>query len=180
MGAVERHRRLGPQPAQHLDLFLGASAPIPEVLAERLVFDCVPTQSDAEPELATGEQVDLGGLFGHQRGLPLRQDDHPGDQFEVRQPGKESEQDERFVEGGVDVIRSLPTLVHVGVGAEHMVVDQDVGVAEFFDALPVRPGRSNGRRRVRSGMSPDAHGVCNLAGSPNFRQQNPRRRDRRH
>ena len=112
----------------------------------------------------------------------MRQDDHPGDQFEVRQPGKESEQDERFVEGGVDVIRSLPTLVHVGVGAEHMVVDQDVGVAEFFDALTVRLDGSTvaaefGLRECHS----DAHGVCNLAGSPELPEsRTPRRRDRRH
>ena len=80
--AVEGHRRLGPQAPQQLDLLLGPLAPVAEVLAERLVLDRVPADADAQPEPAAAEQVDLGGLFGDQRGLALRQDDDPGDQLQ--------------------------------------------------------------------------------------------------
>ena len=52
------------------------------VSPERLVLDGVPAQADAEPEPPAGQQVDLGGLLGHQRRLPLRQDDDAGDEFE--------------------------------------------------------------------------------------------------
>ena len=70
------------QPAQQRDLLGHPSSPLAEGLAERLVLDGVPADADAEPEPSLGQQVDLGGLLGDEGGLPLRQDDHPGDQLE--------------------------------------------------------------------------------------------------
>jgi hypothetical protein len=89
--AAERDARLGPQPAQQLDLLLDPAASGGEVLAERLVLDLVPAEPDAEPELAAGQQVDLRGLLGDERGLPLRQDDDPGDHFQPGQRGQVAE-----------------------------------------------------------------------------------------
>ena len=72
----------GPQLAHDLDLLLGAPAAVGELLAERLVLDGVPAQPDTEPEPPAGEQIDLGGLLGHQHRLSLRQDDDAGDEFQ--------------------------------------------------------------------------------------------------
>src|SRR5205085_1930233 len=74
--AVERDRRLRPERAEQLDLLLAARAAVAERLAEGLVLDGVPADADPEPQPAAAEQVDLGGLLGHQHGLPLRQDQH--------------------------------------------------------------------------------------------------------
>src|SRR5207237_2372776 len=74
-GAVMRHRRLGPQAAEQRDLLLHPYAAVGELLAERLVFDGVPAEADAEPELAVGEQIHLRRLLGHERGLALGKDD---------------------------------------------------------------------------------------------------------
>ena len=80
--ALEVDDRLGPEPAQHLDLLLERRPRFAEVLAERLELDVVPAEADAEPEPPAGEQVDLGGLLGDERGLPLGQDEHAGDELE--------------------------------------------------------------------------------------------------
>jgi hypothetical protein len=53
--------------------------------------------------------------------------------------GEVAVHDERLVEGGVYVVRSVPSPVDVRVGTEHVVVHQDVAVAEFLDALGVCP-----------------------------------------
>ena len=74
--------RLGQQPAQQRDLLVHPPPAVGERLAERLVLDGVPADADAEPEAAVGQQVDLGGLLGDERGLALGQDDDPGDQLE--------------------------------------------------------------------------------------------------
>ena len=136
--AVERHRLLGPEASQQLDLLGGALAAIAEILSERLVFDGVPANADAETKPTTAEQVDLGGLFGDQRGLALRQYDHPGDQFQrSRDRGKKAEHDERFVERGVHVVRAVPALVNLRVGADDVVIDEDVAVSELLHPLGV-------------------------------------------
>ncbi len=42
------------------------------------------------------------------------------------------------MEGRVDVIRTGPRLVDRRIGAQHVVVGQDVGEAKLLDALPER------------------------------------------
>ena len=83
--ALEVDDRLGPEPAHHLDLLLRAPAAVAEVLAERLELDEVPAEPDAEPEVPAREDVDLGRLLRDERGLPLRQHEHAGDELE---PGR--------------------------------------------------------------------------------------------
>ena len=76
------HNRLGPQSSEQRDLLVHACPSVREILAERLVFDGVPAEADAEAEPAAGEQIHLRGLLGHERGLALGKDDDPGDQLE--------------------------------------------------------------------------------------------------
>ena len=78
--AVEVDDVLGPQLAQHLDLLVAAAAPGGKVHAQRLVLHRVPAYADAQAQPPAGQQVDLRRLFGHQRRLPLRQDQDAGGQ----------------------------------------------------------------------------------------------------
>jgi hypothetical protein len=47
---------------------------------ERLVFDVVPADADAEAQPAAAEQIDLGSLLRDDAGLPLRQDQNAAGQ----------------------------------------------------------------------------------------------------
>src|SRR4029078_6150743 len=86
------------------DLLLRAPATVPEVLAEGLELDVVPPEADAEAKPPAREQVDSGGLFGGKRRLPLRQDEHAGDQLEPRRNrGQVAEEDEQV--GGLGLRR---------------------------------------------------------------------------
>src|SRR5581483_11951009 len=126
--------------ADQLDLFLEAPCPVLEVLAEPLVLNPVPADADAQPEAAAGQHVDLDRLLGDERGLPLRQDDHAGDELELRRDaGDEAEQGERLVEHRLVRVRARPTRIAGGVGAEHVVVGEQVLVAHFLGRLGVGP-----------------------------------------
>ena len=114
----------------------------PNVLAERLVLDRVPADADAEAEPAAGEQVDLGRLLGDERGLALRQDDDPGDELELRARGEVAEQHERLVERRVHVVRARPGGWAVRIGAEHVVVGEQVGEPELLHRLPYAARRA--------------------------------------
>ena len=75
--AVEREQGLGPQLAQERDLLVEALAPGGEVLPQHFVLDIVPPRPDAERESAVREQIEVRSLSGDERGLSLRQDQHP-------------------------------------------------------------------------------------------------------
>jgi hypothetical protein len=67
--------------------------------------------------------------------------------------GQVAEEDERLVEGAVQVVGPAPAGVHGRVGAEHVIVGEDVVVAEVRDGLGVatkRPG-------VRAGLGLGEH-----------------------
>ena len=113
-----------------------------EVGTERFVLHRVPSEADAEPEPAEREQVDLGGLLRDERGLALREDDDAGHQLERRDRGEVAEQHERLVKRRVDVVRAVPRRVHLGIGAEHVVVREQVREAELLDPLRVRADRA--------------------------------------
>ena len=121
----------------------------PNDCAERLVLDGVPAEPDAEPEPSLGQQVDLGGLLGDERRLALGQDDHAGDQLERGARGEVAEQHERLVERRVHVVRAVPRRVRLGIGAEHVVVGEQVGEPELLD----RRSRTAARRRPPAPIS---------------------------
>ena len=49
-----------------------------KVLAEGLVLDEVPADSDTEPQATAGEEIDIGRLSCHERRLALGKDQDPG------------------------------------------------------------------------------------------------------
>src|ERR1039457_5156496 len=149
--AVEGHALLGPQPAEQRDLLFDATAPVREILAERLIFDRVPSEPDAEPEVTPSEQVDLRRLLGRERGLPLRQDDDPGDKLERCDPSQVTEEDHRLVEGRVHVIRARPGRMDLRVGAQDMVVREGVREAKLLDPLRVGAHRAHVSADLRLG-----------------------------
>ena len=51
--------------------------------------------------------------------------------------GQVAEHHQRLVERRVDVVGPGPRLVHARIGAEHVVVGQDVGEAKLLDPLSV-------------------------------------------
>src|ERR1022692_4364208 len=132
VAARVRDRALGPQPAQQGDLLGHPGAAVGEALAERLVLDGVPAEADSQPKPAAGQQVHFRRLLGDERGLPLRQDDDAGHQLQGGQRGQVAEEHQRLVKSRADVMRAVPALVHRGVGAQYVVVGQQVGETEFL------------------------------------------------
>ena len=134
-GAVERDQLLGPQPAQHLDLFLDPLAAVRELLVERLVLHPVASDADAETQPPAAEHVERRGLLGDQHRLALRQQQHRRHQAETGcARGDERQQRERLVDRhvvGVDALTARP----VGVSADDMVVGGDVREPGLVDRL---------------------------------------------
>src|SRR5262249_38659699 len=138
-----REAPLGPQPPQQRDLLLEAPAPVREVLPERLVLDRVPPDADAEAEATAGEQIDLGRLLRGEDRLTLREDDDAGHELHRRDPGEVAEQHERLLERRLHVVRAGPASMYLRVGADDVVVGEDVGETELLDRLAVRPHRAD-------------------------------------
>ncbi len=106
-------------------------------LVQGLVFDAVPAAADAEPEAVVREHRQLRRLLGGQRGLALGQDQHGGGQSQRGGHACDvTEGDEDLVEG-VPVGVWAGQLVNARVGAEHVVVDQQMLEAHRFDGLRV-------------------------------------------
>lgn len=139
--AVEADDGLRPQPTQQFDLFVRSSATGVEVLTEGVVLDPVPAHPDADTEPVARQDRDVGGLPGEQRGLALREDEDAGRELEsLGTAGEVREQDERIVEGIVFVVRARQRRLSIGVlGAEHMVVGDEVIEAEIFGRSPDAP-----------------------------------------
>src|SRR5262245_30147253 len=81
--AVEIDNFLRPQRPHDGYLFLRALATVAEILAQSLIFYSVPANTHPQPQAPTAQHVNLCGLLGHQRRLPLAQNDNRGDQFEA-------------------------------------------------------------------------------------------------
>ena len=92
----------------------------------------IPSGADAEHQATAREQVDLGGLLGDERGLPLGQDEDAGGELDRgRVGGEEPEQHERLVERIVLRVRAAQRGVTIGVvDAEHVVVRGEPDAAE--------------------------------------------------
>ena len=134
---LERDRRIRPELTHHLDLFLFAAATVAERLVQRLVLDLVPTDSNAKPELAARQDVNFSRLFGDENRLPLRENDHAGHEFQIGDARQVAEEDERLVKLRVGRVGAAPIWPIRRIGADHMIVGQDVRVAEPFGGLGV-------------------------------------------
>src|SRR4029079_7888801 len=130
----ERDVWIGPQRLHHLDLFLGTLTPVAEILVEADELHLVPAHADTEPEAATAEHVETGGLFGNQHRLTLREDQYLGGEFDLlRAGGDEAERPEGIVE------QAAPAGAAAGwvrrVAAEHVVRQRQAvvtfGLGEF-------------------------------------------------
>jgi hypothetical protein len=120
--AVERDRSLHPQAPEQGDLLLDALAPVLEAHAERVELDPVPADPDAEPEPASGQNVERRGLLRDERGLALREDEHAGRELESRGDRRgEREEDHDLVERRLDGVWTGPPWPR-GIGAEDVVV----------------------------------------------------------
>ena len=106
-----------------------------EVLTEGLVLDVVPADADAEAQPAAGQEIDVGRLPGHERGLALRQDQDPGGEPDpLGDAGQMGEHHERVVERVVLGVRAGQRRRPIGVhGTEHVVVGEEVVEAEVLD-----------------------------------------------
>ena len=133
--------RFSEQSTKQLDLLLLACSTGMEVLPEGLVLDIVPTDSHAEPEPTPRQEVDIGRLACHERGLALRQDQNPGGESDslgdARQVGKHHEWVmERIVLG----VGAYQWRRPIGMdGSEDMVVGQKMVEAQVFDRPPEMP-----------------------------------------
>ena len=133
--AAEVHDRLGPQRAQDRDLLRAAAAPVLEGLVEGLELDGVPAHADAEAQPAPAEHVDLGRLLGHQRRLPLREDQDAGGQRESVRDGREvRHQREGLVDDRLVRVRGQRRVgVELRIGAEDVVGHEEVVEAHRLD-----------------------------------------------
>ena len=106
-----------------------------EVLSEGLVLDVAPADADTEAQPAAGQEIDIGGLPCHERGLALREDQDPGRELDsFGDAGQVGEHHERVVERVVLGVRAGQRRCAIGVhGAEHVVVGEEVVKAEVLD-----------------------------------------------
>ena len=128
---------VAPQRAHDLDLLLAALAAVGEIHAERLIFDVVPADANAEAQAAPAQDIDGGGLFGDQCRLSLPDDDDAAGEFYFFGDGGEiSIEHEQLVKTVGMFVRALE-IVRRGVAAEHMVEGQDMVEAEPFHGLGI-------------------------------------------
>ena len=170
IAAVEVDRLARPERAQQLDLLVEALAAGGERFVQGLVLDPVPARADTEAEAPAREDRHLRSLLRDERRLPLRQDDHAGGELELRRGGREEAvEHERLVEGIALRVGPAELRLAAGVlGAEHVVVDDQVRVAEPLGGLREVADRARvvadlaGRKH-----SPDSHdGVFSCARQP--------------
>lgn len=96
---VEVDDLFGPEPSEQLDLLLEASAAATELHAQRLEAGVLDADAESQPELSSGQDVELGGLLREQARLSLRGDHDAGGELQFEsQRGGEREQGEGLVE----------------------------------------------------------------------------------
>ena len=157
-----------PQPSQQRRSAPRCAHPIAEVLPSASYstgFQPIPIPSRS----GRAQDVDLGRLLRHERGLPLREDDHAGDQLELRDAARKP----NSTNGSWNACRRRrgPPNPARGVGAEDVVVREEVRVSERFDPCAVsrtrpRPRRSRSEgtpRRSASARSIAHRSGCNAA-----------------
>src|SRR6476619_907827 len=109
-----------------------------EVLSEGFVLNVVPADSHSESESACGQQIDVGGLAGHQCRLPLRKDEHPGGQTDaLGDAGELAEHDQRVMERIALGVRAgkwrSAIVVHC---AQYVVIGEKVVKPQVLDRFP--------------------------------------------
>src|SRR5688500_18210775 len=141
--AREVDDRFSEQPPEQLDLLLLPGAAGTEVLTERLVLDVIPADSHAEAQPAAGQEINVGCLPGHERGLALRKNQDPSREMDsLGDAGQMREHHERVVKWIVLGVGTRQCRRAIGMnGTEHVVVREEVVKAEVFDRSPDPPNR---------------------------------------
>ncbi len=136
--AVEVDDVVLPEQAHHLDLLGLAPPAIGEGFVERNELDGIPPRPDAETEPVPRQHGELGRLLGDEHGLALGQDQDRRDQLEAPcDGGDEAEHRERLMERGVLVVGAFEAARPLSLGADDVVVDEQVGCAELLQTLRV-------------------------------------------
>src|SRR5215207_6219541 len=126
-----------PQQANHLYLLLDPSAARAEVFAERLVLHSVPAYAYPKAKPSAAKNIDFGRLFGDERALPLGQDYDTTDELKtLGDGGQVAKEGQRLMEHGLVRISS-PAFSVGRIGTEHVIVGEEVFVAEFLGGLNV-------------------------------------------
>ena len=134
--AVEVDDLLGPQSPQHRELFLTAFAAVVKILVQGLVFHGVPADAHAQAQPSAAEHVYGRRLLGHQRRLPLTQNDDRRHQFQLLGNGGEiAVEHEGLVKHIALCVGAFPIPVVCRVGAQDVVKDDHVGVTQFLGRL---------------------------------------------
>jgi hypothetical protein len=135
--ALEVDLFLGKEAPQQWDLLVEDPAAIRVGNPERGVLHVVPARADAQPQAALGEQLHLDRLLGHQRGLPLRQDDDAGCQLDaLGHPRQVCEERERLVERILLGVGAPECRIAARVlRAQHVIKREDVRVTEGLGGL---------------------------------------------
>ncbi len=108
-----------------------------EILAQGFVFHLVPADAHTQAHAAAAEHVHLGGLLRHQCRLSLRQDDHAGGELDAPgEAGQVAKEYERFVKR-VLVGVAVPAGAVGRARAQHMVIGQQMGVAQALGGLGI-------------------------------------------
>src|SRR4029078_7929519 len=136
-------RQVREQTTQQLDLLLLPCAASAEVLAESVVLDVVPANAHAQTQSTAGEEINIGRLSCHERGLALRKDQDPARETDsLRDAREKSEHYKRVVERVALGVRTRERRRSIDVyGSECMVVGEEMVKAQVFDRCPKSTNR---------------------------------------
>src|SRR5262245_272143 len=113
-----------------------------KVLAERFVLHMIPAETDAETKASTAQDINFGSLLRYECGLSLRQDHDACRQLQARRNcRKKTEEHHRFMKWMLVRVGTREASFPVRVGAEHMIVDEEVVVSESLGGLRVVSNR---------------------------------------
>ena len=150
--ALEGHMTLGPQRLHDLDLLFRAASTVVEILVEADELDRVPADADAEAKAAAAQHVERSGLFRHENGLALRQDQHLRRKLDVpRAAGKEAEQHERVVKEIRRGVAVAPIGPARDIDPQHMIRRGQILIADLLGRL----GKITDRHRIAADLGID-------------------------
>src|SRR5262245_16824346 len=117
-----------------------------KVLAERFVLHMIPAETDAETKASIAQDIHFRSLLRYERGLSLRQDHDACRQLQAcRNCRKKTKEHHWLMKWMLVRVGTREAPFPVWVGAEHMIVDEQVVVSEILGGLNVV---SNGVRIV--------------------------------
>jgi hypothetical protein len=127
---------LRPQRPHHGNLFLRALAAVVEILAQCLIFRCVPANANAQAQAPTAQHIHFRRLFRYQRRLPLAQNDDRGHELNALGHSRQVPVEYKGLMKHIVLrIRPLPSLIMRGIHSQDMVKDNHVFIAQALSGL---------------------------------------------